>query len=214
MSPPTGSPCRRAAAAPFDRARLDVPLRQLRGRRAHRSRRRHDHRRGRAPPRDAPLPESGACTSTRSGARRPLRPASGVRRSRAEHRPGAAVQRPRQRPAHRRDQRRHARQPGVRGRHDLCLVGGPGQGRDRRPSRSRRAASAPGRDQGPACADFLYRDARASICPPSCSTSITGASCCAEPPSVQRSDVGRPPVGFGADAAGRAGAAGAWAARS
>ena len=51
----------------FDRVLgLDVPLRQLRGRRAHRSRRRHDHRRGRAPPRDAPLPESGACTSTRS----------------------------------------------------------------------------------------------------------------------------------------------------
>ena len=79
----------------------------------------------------------------------PLRPASGVRRSRAEHRAGAVVQRPRQRPAHRRDQRRHPCQPGVRGRHDLCLVGGPGQGRDRRPSRSRRAAPAPGRDQGP-----------------------------------------------------------------
>ena len=112
----------------------------------------------------------------------------GVRRPRAQHRPGAVLQRPRQRPAHRRDQRRHPRQPGVRGRHDLRLVGGPGQSRARRPSRSRRAAPAPGRDQGPAVRAISRTGTpRASTCPRSCSTSTTGASCCAEPRHRHRS---------------------------
>ena len=66
-----------AAAAPLRPGALglDASLRQLRGRRAHRSRRRHDHRRGRAPPGDPAVPEPGARPLRRAaGARGPLRP--------------------------------------------------------------------------------------------------------------------------------------------
>ena len=59
------------------------------------------------------------------------------------------VQRPRQRPPCRRDQRRNPRQPSLRRRHRLCLVGDPGQSRNRRPPGPWRPSHPPGRHQGP-----------------------------------------------------------------
>ena len=110
--------------------RQPAPLRRLSGRREDRPRRRRHRRGGRAPDRDAALPEHRAHPLRPVfGGAEPLRPAADLRRARDLAGARAVVQRARQRVPHRRHQRRPPRRAAVRRLHGVRLVGGAGDER-------------------------------------------------------------------------------------